>query len=114
MKISRGTLQSDNHTATLKTIQLLCKAASGSHLRATEAIQAARQRIVPKMEYTMKILSFDTTQCGKYIPALQNAYVVSTGVSIKYPKAMLHAPKNYGCLNFLKIECLWLQTQTEY
>ena len=106
--ISPSGNQDHHHRATLEAVQLLCDAAIGSYLTAAEAIQAVRQRIVPKLDYALKTTTFDTKQCGKFNTALRSAFVAPMGMNRHYPKAILHAPVDYGGMNFPEIESLQL------
>ena len=46
--LSLSVNQKPHHKATLKAVQQLCSCAIGTHMTSSEAVQAARQRLVPK------------------------------------------------------------------
>ena len=54
--------QEPHHEATLKAIHLLCSCAAGAHMTPKEVLQAVRQRVIPKLEYSLKTTSFRKTQ----------------------------------------------------
>ena len=106
--------QERHHQATPEAVQLLCDAAIGSYLTAADAIQAVRQRIVPKLECALKTTTFDPEQCGKFNTALGSAFVAPMGMNRHYPKAILCTPVDCVRMNFPEAESLQLQTQTEH
>ena len=52
--LSPSANQNPHHEATLKAVQLLCFFAIQIHMLPSKAVQAVRQRVVPKLEYALK------------------------------------------------------------
>jgi hypothetical protein len=105
-RLSPSANQEPHHEATLKAVQQLCSCAVGAHMTPSEAVQAARQRLVPKLEYALKTTSFNKKQCKSYNTAPRKTFVAPMGLNRNYPGAVLHAPEEFGGMEFPNVEYL--------
>jgi hypothetical protein len=95
-------------------VQQLCSCAVGTQITPQEAVQAARQRLVPELEYILKTTSLDKKQCKEYTTALIQMFAATLGLNQNYPGAVLRVHEKYGGMEFPNVECPQNQTKLEY
>ena len=106
--------QEPHHKATLKLIQVACVCAVRAHMPPEEAVHALRKRIVPTLEYVLKITSLDKTQCHSYNTTPRKMCVVWVIFNRNYPGTVVCAPVEYGGMKLSNVGYLQNQTQLEY
>ena len=79
-----------------------------------EALQAVRQRVIPKLGYALKTTLFSKTQCQSYNTVPRKICLALMGLNRNYPEAVLYAPPDYDSIEFPNMEYLQNQTQLEY
>ena len=106
--------QAPQFTVLYNALQLLSTSVSSAHLTEPETHLLLRQRITPKLQYTLHTTSFTRTQCSRLDTLLRKNVLPKLRLNRHYPGAVLYGPTCYGGMEFLNVFPLQLQTQLLY
>ena len=106
--------QSPQFNALLTDVRKLCSSINCSFLNEEETRQALRQRLVPKLTYTLHATSFTSSQCKAINTIISKTFLPRLRLNRHFPRAVLYGPVTYGGMAFPEIQSLQCATQLEY
>ena len=106
--------QLPHYMSTLESIQALCRSSMTAHLTEAETLQLLTQRLLPKLKYRLHGTSFSPTQCNKLTSILRTTLLPRLRLNRHFPGAVLHAPLDFGGLEFPDISIVQDQIQLDY
>ena len=106
--------QLPHYMSTLEALQKLCRSSMTAHLSEAETLQLLTQRILPKLKYRLHGTSFSPLQCQKLTSILRTTLLPRLRLNRHFPGAVLHAPFDFGGLEFPDISIVQDQVQLDY
>jgi hypothetical protein len=95
-------------------IRKLCKSSMTAYLTEDETRQLLNQRMLPKLQYALHGTSFSKTQCDSITSLIRGSLLPRIRLNRHFPGAVLHAPMEYGGLEFPNVHIVQDQVQLKY
>ena len=88
-KICPSGKQDASHDAILSDLQELCGRVSSAHLTEQEARQALQQRLLPRLQYKMRLTSLSQKRCTTLNTQMREAFLPAMRLNRNMPSAVI-------------------------